>query len=153
VLIPAAIAHSPHHSGISLYLSPTIYLCWSYLDLLCMHSSQWIPSDVLQPCSASYISSWQSTARLVNSNQPKWHTVYQNKQNFVCSPRPSFSLAILPVFIKLIHFHFLIAGLPLCYPFPALFYIWFQNPTKSLIMGSLPLPNLSTVVLPPNCNP
>jgi len=34
----------------------------------------------LQPsCSAYYISSWQSTARLLNSNSPKWHTVCQNK--------------------------------------------------------------------------
>jgi len=47
---------------------PPLYLCWSDLDSLCMHSSQWIPSDVLQPCSAYYISSWQSTARLLNSN-------------------------------------------------------------------------------------
>ena len=51
-------------------------------------------------------------------------------------------------------FHFLIAGLPLCSPFPPLFYTWFQNP-KSLIMGSLPLLTISTFVLPPknNCNP
>ena len=49
--------------------SPLLYLYWSYLDLvLCMQSGQWIPSEVLQPCSVSYILSWQSTARLLNSN-------------------------------------------------------------------------------------
>ena len=47
VLFPAAIIHYPHYSVISYLSSPLTYLCWSYLDLLCMASSQWIPSDVL----------------------------------------------------------------------------------------------------------
>ena len=156
VLLPGAIAHSPHVASHFIFLHPYIFA-----DPTLTYSACTPANGFHRMCSNLVL---PPTFHPGNRVPGLWTQINRNGIQFAITKTKSFCVLQDPslllacsltmsCFIKLLHFHFLIAGFPLSFPFPALFYIWFPNPTKSLIMDSLPLLNISTVVLPPNYSP